>query len=149
MNDTGRAALIENMAREGQALAVRWGHQPWSDSWAVQVAETMLNEVAPADWRCECGDLNREHEAFCYRCGAGQPEAVDIRQALTEALLGDMNTKKQPKFPLKGVRLWRWRFAIRLHRIGCWIGGNHAWTVVYDEQWKVHYCPHCGRASDH
>ena len=26
------------------------------------------------DWRCECGDLNRHHEAFCYRCGAGQPE---------------------------------------------------------------------------
>ncbi len=26
------------------------------------------------DWRCECGDLNREHEAFCYRCGAGSPE---------------------------------------------------------------------------
>lgn len=26
------------------------------------------------DWRCECGDLNRGHEAFCYRCGAGQPE---------------------------------------------------------------------------
>jgi hypothetical protein len=26
------------------------------------------------DWRCECGDLNREHEAFCYRCGAGAPE---------------------------------------------------------------------------
>jgi hypothetical protein len=25
------------------------------------------------DWRCECGDLNRHHEAFCYRCGAGSP----------------------------------------------------------------------------
>lgn len=25
-------------------------------------------------WRCECGDLNMAHEAFCYRCGAGQPE---------------------------------------------------------------------------
>lgn len=23
-------------------------------------------------WRCECGDLNRGMEAFCYRCGAGQ-----------------------------------------------------------------------------
>lgn len=29
------------------------------------------------DWRCECGDLNRHHEAFCYRCGAGQPEDDD------------------------------------------------------------------------
>jgi hypothetical protein len=26
------------------------------------------------DWRCECGDLNRRQEAFCYRCGAGPPE---------------------------------------------------------------------------
>lgn len=25
-------------------------------------------------WRCECGDLNRHHEAFCYRCCAGSPE---------------------------------------------------------------------------
>lgn len=22
-------------------------------------------------WRCECGDINGAHEAFCYRCGAG------------------------------------------------------------------------------
>jgi len=26
-------------------------------------------------WRCECGDLNGAHEGFCYRCGAGEPEA--------------------------------------------------------------------------
>lgn len=25
---------------------------------------------APDDWRCECGDLNRGAEAFCFRCGA-------------------------------------------------------------------------------
>lgn len=29
------------------------------------------------DWFCECGDLNREHEAGCYRCGAGRPEPYD------------------------------------------------------------------------
>lgn len=28
-------------------------------------------------WRCECGDLNGAHEGFCYRCGAGRPEADD------------------------------------------------------------------------
>lgn len=33
---------VAAMAKAGQALAVRWGHQPWSDSWAVLVAETML-----------------------------------------------------------------------------------------------------------
>ncbi len=26
------------------------------------------------DWRCGCGCLNRAHEAFCFRCGGGQPE---------------------------------------------------------------------------
>lgn len=40
-------------------------------------------------WRCECGDLNGEHEAFCYRCGACGPEVPsqvatgdDARRAL-------------------------------------------------------------------
>lgn len=32
------------------------------------------NVPVGGDWRCECGDLNRYHEVFCYRCGAGQPE---------------------------------------------------------------------------
>lgn len=66
-----REAALENMAHAGQALAVRWGHQPWSDSWARLVAETLLEEIHPNDWRCEdCRCLNRQHQAFCYRCGA-------------------------------------------------------------------------------
>jgi hypothetical protein len=69
-----REGLIENMAQAGQMLARQWGHPPWSDSWAREVATTLLREVFSDDWRCECGDLNRIHEAFCYRCGAGQPE---------------------------------------------------------------------------
>jgi hypothetical protein len=36
-----------------------------------------------SDWRCECGDLNRAHESFCYRCGAGQPEST-VRRWLYE-----------------------------------------------------------------
>jgi hypothetical protein len=31
------------------------------------------------DWRCECGDLNRWHEVFCYRCGAGSPDDADCQ----------------------------------------------------------------------
>lgn len=43
----------------------------------------------PEDWRCECGDLNRWHEAGCYRCGAGRlddaPEiAVLARKAVAD-----------------------------------------------------------------
>jgi hypothetical protein len=69
--------IIDAMAKAGQRLAVKWGHQPWSDSWARLVAETLLAAVpSEGDWRCECGDLNRDHEAFCYRCGAGQPESA-------------------------------------------------------------------------
>ena len=32
----------------------------------------MVAENPPPDWRCECGDHNRWHEATCYRCGAGR-----------------------------------------------------------------------------
>jgi hypothetical protein len=29
-------------------------------------------------WRCgDCGDRNRIGESFCWRCGAGSPEAPD------------------------------------------------------------------------
>jgi hypothetical protein len=34
------------------------------------------DQHGPPSWRCECGDLNRAHEAFCYRCGAVQPESA-------------------------------------------------------------------------
>ena len=30
-------------------------------------------DVRDGDWRCLCGDLNREHEACCFRCGGGNP----------------------------------------------------------------------------
>lgn len=31
-----------------------------------------------SDWRCrDCDCLNRDHEAFCFRCGAGRPETPD------------------------------------------------------------------------
>ena len=79
--DMRRELRLELMADAGKKLAVRWGHQPWSDSWARLVAETLLSAAEKAedilDWRCECGDLNSRGEAFCHRCGAGQPEDED------------------------------------------------------------------------
>ncbi len=38
------------------------------------VADAIEAEGLDRGWRCECGDLCERHEAFCYRCGAGQPE---------------------------------------------------------------------------
>lgn len=32
------------------------------------------DDTTREDWRCECGDVNRAHEAGCYRCGAGRPD---------------------------------------------------------------------------
>ena len=65
------------MAEAGQKLAIQWGHQPWSDSWARLVAEALEDAAANANhWRCECGDANGLHEAFCYRCGGGGPEGA-------------------------------------------------------------------------
>lgn len=42
----------------------------WADD------ERLIQVIGP-DWRCECGDLNRSHESFCFRCGAGQPDEAD------------------------------------------------------------------------
>lgn len=37
-------------------------------------------------WRCECGDRNRDDEAFCYRCGAcGPDDAADQATAREDA----------------------------------------------------------------
>lgn len=73
-----RENQLAAMAEAGQKLAIQWGHQPWSDSWARLVAETLDEAAGNANhWRCECGDLNGLHEAFCYRCGACQPEDDD------------------------------------------------------------------------
>jgi hypothetical protein len=38
-----REAQIVAMQHAGRELAVQWGHQPWSESWARLVAETLLD----------------------------------------------------------------------------------------------------------
>lgn len=62
----------ESKGRVGRRL-VDDADQPRADriGWVRWLRDACLVQ----DWRCECGDLNRYHEAFCYRCGAGQPEA--------------------------------------------------------------------------
>ena len=40
-----RDERVERAAKAGQALAIRWGHQPWSDSWATLVAKTILDSA--------------------------------------------------------------------------------------------------------
>jgi hypothetical protein len=51
---------------------------PWRDDAEAEALIKAIEDVpAEPDWRCECGDLNRAHEAFCYRCGAGPPEQED------------------------------------------------------------------------
>lgn len=59
-------------------------------------------------WRCECGDLNMAHEAFCYRCGAGPP-MYEVVWDLGCWFARDYNTgeKASPVFsdPAK-VRAW-------------------------------------------
>lgn len=38
-----------------------------------------LIAVERQSWRCEdCQCLNGTHEAFCFRCGAGQPEGLPV-----------------------------------------------------------------------
>lgn len=56
--------------------AVRFSECPFCGSALDARALQVLLGEARKDWRCECGDLNRWHEVFCYRCGAGPQEDV-------------------------------------------------------------------------
>lgn len=47
-------------------------------------------------------------------------------------------------FPLTGIQLLRWKIALRIYRLGCFIGQRHKWPLDYSEDWKEYYCPHCG-----
>ena len=44
----------------------------------------MSDQILGGDWRCLCGDLNREHEACCYRCGGGDPREEMPKPFFTE-----------------------------------------------------------------
>lgn len=67
-------AQLQEMARAGQRLAVHWGHEPWSDSWARLVAETMLGAGAQHPERPYCPMCGRdaadpEGTPGCAPCG--------------------------------------------------------------------------------
>jgi hypothetical protein len=47
-HDIRADGIVARMATAGQALAVQWGHEPWSDSWAERVAQTLLEASGPA-----------------------------------------------------------------------------------------------------
>lgn len=51
------------------------------------------------------------------------------------------------QFPLKGVKLWRWKLAIKFYRLGCRVSGRHDYLFEWDKDWKVWYCPHCGETK--
>jgi hypothetical protein len=52
------------------------------------------------------------------------------------------------KMPLAGLRLLRWRLALAFYRLGCRISGRHEYLLVWEEDWKEHFCPHCGWIPD-
>lgn len=56
--------------------------------------------------------------------------------------------RKGERLPLKGIRLWRWKFAILIYRIGCVVSGRHYYLQEWDENWKVWFCPHCDWTDD-
>jgi hypothetical protein len=43
-------------------------------------------------WRCECGDLNKPDEVFCYRCGAGPPECEKCGHSITDCICEFLRT---------------------------------------------------------
>jgi hypothetical protein len=50
----------------------------WLDERPGLAADELPSRAELAEdgaWRCgDCGCVNADHEAFCYRCGAGQPD---------------------------------------------------------------------------
>jgi hypothetical protein len=52
------------------------------------------------------------------------------------------------QFPLKGIRLWRWKLALFLYRLGCRVSGRHIHLYEHDDMYNVWFCPHCGDTLD-
>lgn len=70
---------VEIFTGEGAETAARSRYDESCQSWncTLFAAQDSGGDTETADWRCECGDLNRWHELFCYRCGAGPPDEDD------------------------------------------------------------------------
>jgi hypothetical protein len=68
-------AIVDAMAHAGQQLAIQWGHAPWSDSWAKQVAETLLEALESTDEPIVgFSQVSGEDAVFCCDCCApGRP----------------------------------------------------------------------------
>lgn len=66
------AGLVVNASKRG--VGMRLTLTARGRAVAASVAEDIKRAlVAVEDWRCECGEMNRVHEAFCVGCGAGKP----------------------------------------------------------------------------
>lgn len=51
---------------------------------------------------------------------------------------------RERDLPLTGMRVLRWKAAVRLYRLGCAVSGRHEQLLQWDEAWKQWFCPHCG-----
>lgn len=61
--------IVAAMADAGQELAVQWGHQPWSDSWAKLVAQTMLEALESTDEPIfVLSEVSGPNAVFCLDC---------------------------------------------------------------------------------
>lgn len=69
---------------------------------------------------------------------------MDKQQALNERMEQSRLDRLRAETPLTGLRLLRWKAALRLYRLGCAVSGRHRALLVWDPDWKELYCPHCG-----
>lgn len=61
--------IITAMATAGQKLALHWGHEPWSDSWANLVAQEMLKALESTDEPIYVkSEVAGEDAVFCGDC---------------------------------------------------------------------------------
>ena len=54
--------------------------------------------------------------------------------------------KENYEYPIRGMRLVRWRVSIIIHRFACWVGGweKHVKDLEYDDFYKEWFCQRCG-----
>lgn len=70
-------AVVGHVATKLQALAVRWGHPAWSDSWAEMVAREALTQAEEAAGPTLLQSEVNLEAAICCDCGAWPKPSCD------------------------------------------------------------------------
>lgn len=91
------------------------------------------------DWRCDdCRCLNGAYEAFCYRCGAGQPEDVPACEPILRTKVGaGYNTDDGDEVPSHTLYLVDCACGERGHQGAVWYASRERAQRSYERRAAV------------